>query len=136
MKYKSLFRVLQKVVGLAACAYGLVNAFGHVSQLLWYFSASAGRMAGAFPFMWWQALPYSGLASIALGLFLFFGGRWIANLAIPGNRPYCAECGYDLTRCVGSVCPECGTPRSDTPVPGAFHTASSEAASPARERSQ
>ncbi|MGB7157408.1 MAG: hypothetical protein WBD40_05045 [Tepidisphaeraceae bacterium] len=30
--------------------------------------------------------------------------------AIPGNRPYCHECGYDLTNAVGHVCVECGTP--------------------------
>ena len=42
--------------------------------------------------------------------YLFFGGKWIADKAIPGNRPYCHECGYDLTNAVGNVCTECGTP--------------------------
>ena len=42
--------------------------------------------------------------------YLFFGGKWVADKAIPGNRPYCHECGYDLTNAAGNVCTECGTP--------------------------
>ena len=49
---------------------------------------------------------------MGIGLYLFFGGKWIADLAIPGNRPYCPECGYDLTGATESRCPECGTPFS------------------------
>ncbi len=52
----------------------------------------------------------------------------IANLAIPGNRPYCDECGYDLTRAGAAACPECGTPRADSAPTGAAHAASSTGA--------
>ena len=48
---------------------------------------------------------------LVVGFYLFFGGRRIADLAVPSNRPYCPECGYDLTGTKGSVCPECGTQR-------------------------
>jgi hypothetical protein len=50
-----------------------------------------------------------GILSLLIGLYLFFGGKWIVNRAIPGNRPYCQECGYELTRTQSDRCPECGT---------------------------
>jgi rubrerythrin len=43
------------------------------------------------------------------GAYLFFGGKWVADKAIPSNRPYCHECGYELTGNVSDRCPECGT---------------------------
>jgi hypothetical protein len=46
----------------------------------------------------------------AVGLYLFFGGKWIVDKAIPSNRPYCHECGYELTAATQNRCPECGTP--------------------------
>ncbi len=116
MKYKTLFRLFQKIVGLAACTFGITSSAGWLGQMAWYFNAS--RAAASWPWSWWQTIPYSGLTAIALGLYLFFGGRWIANLAIPGNRPYCDECGYDLTRAGAAACPECGTPRADSAPTG------------------
>ena len=51
----------------------------------------------------------SGFFNLIAGLYLFFGGKWIVNKAIPSNRPYCHECGYELTHARSNVCPECGT---------------------------
>ena len=42
-------------------------------------------------------------------MYLFFRGGWISDLAFPGDRPYCQECGYDLTGNASGRCPECGT---------------------------
>ena len=50
------------------------------------------------------------VVQLGLGLYLLFSGRWIADLAIPSNRPYCPECGYDNSEATGKCCPECGVP--------------------------
>ncbi len=107
MKYKTLFRVLQHLVGLLVCAQGVVSLAAPLRIMLLVF-ANAGT---GFPRSWWALIPVEGVVGVALGLYLFFGGKWIADLAIPGNRPYCDECGYDLTDATGDSCPECGTHR-------------------------
>ncbi len=108
MKYKTLFRVLQHLVGLLVFALGFVESVSHLlgNSLGFLTNTSAG-----FTPRWWTFIPIHGLAGVAVGSYLFFGGKWIADLAIPGNRPYCDECGYDLTDATGDSCPECGTHR-------------------------
>ena len=107
MKYKTLFRVLQHLVGLLVCAQGVVSIATSLRFLLYF----VGNRGTGFPTSWWTLIPVEGLVGVALGSYLFFGGKWIADLAIPGNRPYCDECGYDLTDATGDSCPECGTHR-------------------------
>ncbi|MCZ6811939.1 MAG: hypothetical protein ACE10B_03625 [Phycisphaerales bacterium] len=60
--------------------------------------------------MWMVYLaPYSGsIVQLAIGVYLLFGGKWIVNVCIPSNRPYCPECGYDLSKAASANCPECG----------------------------
>lgn len=54
----------------------------------------------------------------AFGLYLLLDGRWFADRAIPSNRPYCGECGYELTGHAQGRCPECGTPIAESlPLP-------------------
>ncbi|MCC6908604.1 MAG: hypothetical protein IT430_11720 [Phycisphaerales bacterium] len=99
MKYKTLFRLALKWLGV------------------WLVISSTGRLAEAV--MQILALPDSieyvliGAPSLlftfVVGLYLFFGGAWIANLAIPSNRRYCPECAYELRGLRGLNCPECGT---------------------------
>jgi len=106
MKYKTAFRLVIKAIGVWVIA-------GQMSSLVY--------MAGMFVEVWRDSsTSYVLLGSalqmaigcavgLATGLYLFFGGKWIVNLAIPSNRPYCHECGYELTGNVSGVCPECGT---------------------------
>ena len=73
----------------------------------WYFS---GVFMGG-PQVWQYAVyALVVVFKLGAGLYLFFGGKWIADKAIAGNRPYCLECGYDLTGATGNRCTEWNTP--------------------------
>ena len=99
MKYKTLFRVLLKVVGVGVFVQGIGTLFMYMTYIF--------MEVGSFYFIFGLT---GALAQMGIGLYLFFGGKWIADKAIPGNRPYCHECGYDLTNAAGNLCSECGTP--------------------------
>ncbi len=101
MKYKTLFRVLLKVVGV----WLVVEGLGGVSWMMTRLMAPDANL----PFMFYAGQISQSLVELGFGLYFFFGGQWIADLAIPGNRPYCHECGYDLSKVTREICPECGT---------------------------
>lgn len=107
MKYKTLFRVLLKLIGIWFALQGAMGVI-HQSAIPIAGAISGIRFGGDF------VLHVSTIVSFApqvgIGLYLFFGGEWIVNLAIPNNRPYCQECGYDLSHAEKERCPECGTP--------------------------
>jgi hypothetical protein len=102
MKYKTLFRVLLKLIGVWVFIYGLMQGAAEVRFLPFVFDDEWGNP-------WESTRLIAAALGMALGLYLFLGGEWIVNQAIPGNRPYCHECGYDLSKVTGPECPECGT---------------------------
>jgi hypothetical protein len=111
MKYKTAFRLALKAIGLLVIAQavpGLIVSCGSVAL-----NFLTNGMFGYDPTgisSWELRSGIAHVLSALVGLYLLFGGRWIVNLAIPSNRPYCHECGYELTGNITGLCPECGTP--------------------------
>ncbi len=108
MKYKTLFRLTLKAFGVLAIVIAVPEVAQYSVWVLYNFAQP--RPVGQIS-SWYQLLRVVGpLLQLLLGVYLFFGGNWIVNLAIPGNRPYCHECGYDLRHVTANRCPECDTP--------------------------
>lgn len=121
MKHKTWFRLVIKAIGLLLIGLslpGLVTFFGLFIVLLTASPFGAMGPVGQSGWMWSMYLaPYSGsIVQLAIGVYLLFGGKWIVNVCIPSNRPYCPECGYDLSKATSENCPECGVklPRDDS----------------------
>ncbi|MHC4066571.1 MAG: hypothetical protein ACYSUI_19015 [Planctomycetota bacterium] len=104
MKYKTLFRLLLKLLGVYFFVDGVVNGGLY---FWWGVAVPAGALALDWSYVVpgvWQLIP------VVFGIYLFFGGKRIVDWAIPSNRPYCPECGYDLSGAANNRCTECGTP--------------------------
>jgi hypothetical protein len=111
MKYKTAFRLALKAIGVLVIAQTLpwlVMSWGSVA--LDFLTGGALGLDPMGMSSWELRSGIAYLVSALMGLYLLFGGRWIVNLAIPSNRPYCHECGYELTGNITGLCPECGTP--------------------------
>lgn len=100
--------MLLKVLGIWIFVEGL---YSFISIGLSWFVMTQYQPVPTIRFteQWWLSIePIAApVVQMVIGIYLFFGGAWVANRAFPSNRPYCAECGYDL-RGSAERCPECG----------------------------
>lgn len=120
MKYKTAFRLAIQFMGvyfIASCAAQLMPG-----AIVWgYESVMGGGLGASVPGVPWELRQMLYLAAEgAVGIVLYFHPNFIVNRVIPSNRPYCHECGYELTGLAErGVCPECGTAfeRSGPPQP-------------------
>lgn len=139
MKYKPMARLLVKLVGLSIICGGIQSLLANLGQLgamiLMIFDQRLTNLE-----LFWVGNAMSAVGScltIALGLYLFFGGKWIVNLAIPGSHPHCPECAYDLTGAASTRCPECGTPfRWEDVMPGKGSTNPEDMPAPIASRDE
>jgi hypothetical protein len=130
MKHKTWFGLIIKAIGVYCLALGVPEAL-----------AVAAYMAGsyfepAFPRSAWSLMAaVKPVLQLIIGFWLFFGARWIVNLAIPSNRPYCPECGYDISSGAGAgCCPECGVALPDPSRPRATARANEPVTSKSAEQ--
>ena len=111
MKYKTAFRLALRAIGVWVAVSSLPGLMVWGARVAWLASLGTGQPLTPLTQLGFEtlnALQYACM--LALGLYLFFGGEWIVRLAIPSNRPYCPDCGYDLAGLTRSDrCPECGT---------------------------
>lgn len=110
MKYKTLFRLALKVFGVFFLGSGLSSLPEAAGYLMMYVGSLSPPLHHHLEFWGYVSYLIGPVASIAIGLYLFFRGEWIVNRAIPSNKPYCHECGYPLKDLKGARCPECDTP--------------------------
>ncbi|MEO0588492.1 MAG: zinc ribbon domain-containing protein [Planctomycetota bacterium] len=134
MKYKTLFRLGVKLLGLGLIGFAIPGLSQTAVQITWMVSGQFGNF-GLSSMGWMDWFQFStGLIptglQVAAGVWLFKRPDWVTHLAIPSNRPYCPNCGYDLSGRQGvRHCPECGVrlpadlwPPSSTDDVGAWET--------------
>lgn len=122
MKHKTWFRLVLKAIGILLLAWGLPELIayitGYVSWRLLDIRSGGGYM-GVEP-EWLAVLLHilSPVVQVLIGLYLLLDGKWLLDKIIPSNRPYCPECGYDLSESGNSAaCSECGTALPNSPTP-------------------
>jgi hypothetical protein len=95
-------------------AFGVPSLLESLIAITWWLN-QMNQFAGTQQWWYYILQPAAGLVQMGIGAYFFFGGEWIVNRAIPSNRPYCPECGYDLSKSRSERCPECGVTLPESP---------------------
>ena len=106
MKHKTWFRLVLKAIGVLFFGIAIPSLIGSLAIVVNFATQSMG--VGIEAFLWQMMYGVGAAAQMIFGLYLFFRGEWIVNKAIPSNKPYCPECGYDISSTQAARCPECG----------------------------
>ncbi len=108
MKHKTAVRLAVRLIGLI---FILAQVPWLVAMLFEFFSQTFlpfGATSSVIMFGWPQLIASSLICAFAI--YLFLGGSHVVNFLVPSNRPYCPECGYELSAITqDGICPECGT---------------------------
>lgn len=111
MKYKTAFRLAVRLIGVFLFFLFLPDL---ITSLFWCVRYFRFDPTASIPSDAITAQFIKPCCGTAAGAYLFFRGTWIIDCAIPSNRDYCTECGYELVGVSrGMVCPECGTTVTD-----------------------
>lgn len=130
MKHKTWFRLVVKALGLYCMAMGIPELLATAAWVIQTLLSDDAQTWSASTYL--STSLVGPMAFVGVGLWLFLGAGWFANLAIPSNREYCPECGYDISKSSEATCPECGTAR----VAAQPRASDSASAAAAEERSR
>lgn len=119
MKHRTWFRLALKAIGVLLIGYSISVVF-HLAALLYELVVHGeawlpgihyafGEVTIIEEIIWGALYMLQMLSPLLIGLYLVLGGKWLVNVAIPLDRPYCDKCGLDLSDATGTRCPECGS---------------------------